>query len=90
MDRYGGQVPGNAFAHNNLGCELEGCRAEVRRPLPISRRPCAEPDDAEVHNNLGNALEKTPGRFEDAIAQFEAALRLKPEFAEAHYNLGCA
>ena len=30
------------------------------------------------------------GRLNDAIAQFEAALRLKPDFAEAHYSLGVA
>jgi tetratricopeptide (TPR) repeat protein len=31
-----------------------------------------------------------PGRLPDAIAQFEAALRINPNFAEAHNNLGIA
>jgi Flp pilus assembly protein TadD len=31
-----------------------------------------------------------PGRLNDAIAEFEEALRLKPDFAEVHCNLGRA
>ena len=31
-----------------------------------------------------------PGRLNDAIAQYEKALRLKPDYAEAHNNLGHA
>jgi len=34
-----------------------------------------KPDFAEAHDNLGNILAKMPGRSEDAIAQFEEALR---------------
>jgi tetratricopeptide (TPR) repeat protein len=48
------------------------------------------PNNERAHNNLGLALEKLPGRFQDAIAQYEAALRLKPGYAEVHYNLGHA
>jgi len=48
------------------------------------------PDDADAHNNLGNALERIPGRLPEAIAEFEAALRSEPDFAEAHVNLGKA
>ena len=29
-----------------------------------------------------------PGRLPDAIAQYEAALRINPDLAEAHSNLG--
>lgn len=38
---------------------------------------------------LGEALAKS-GRMDEAVEQFEAALRLKPDFAEAHNNLGNA
>jgi len=31
-----------------------------------------------------------PGRLAEAIAHYEAALRLQPDLAEAHYNLGMA
>jgi tetratricopeptide (TPR) repeat protein len=41
-----------------------------------------------AHNNLGFELEKTPGRMNEAIAQYEEALRLNPDFPEAHNNLG--
>jgi tetratricopeptide (TPR) repeat protein len=31
-----------------------------------------------------------PGRLQDAIAEFEAALRSEPDLVEAHVNLGNA
>jgi tetratricopeptide (TPR) repeat protein len=45
------------------------------------------PDSWMAQNNLGVALEKIPGRRPEAIAHFEAALRLRPLYAEAHDNL---
>jgi tetratricopeptide (TPR) repeat protein len=48
------------------------------------------PNNERAHNNLGLALEKMPGRLNDAIAQYEEALRLKPDIAGAHSNLGNA
>jgi cytochrome c-type biogenesis protein CcmH/NrfG len=44
---------------------------------------------AESHNNLGVVLGQT-GNIERAIAQFERALRIKPDYAGAHNNLGNA
>ena len=43
-----------------------------------------------AHNNLGLAWSKIPGRLNDAVAQYEEALRLKPDIAETHTNLGNA
>ena len=40
-----------------------------------------------AHNNLGNVLAKLPGRSEEAIQEYQAALRMKPDNAEAHYDL---
>jgi tetratricopeptide (TPR) repeat protein len=40
-----------------------------------------------VHNALGKAL-GLEGRDEEAIAHYEEALRLRPEFAEGQFNLG--
>jgi len=47
------------------------------------------PGDADISNNLGNAL-KGRGQFEEALACYRKALSNKPDFAEAYYNLGCA
>jgi tetratricopeptide (TPR) repeat protein len=43
-----------------------------------------------AHNNLGLAWSKMPGRLDDAVAQYQEALRLKPDIAETHTNLGSA
>jgi len=40
-----------------------------------------------AHNNLGAALVRM-GRTEEAMAQYEQALRIKPDYATAHNNLG--
>ena len=47
-----------------------------------------DPGSADMHNNLGAALAKIPGRLPEAIAHLEAAVRLNPRSAEMHSNLG--
>jgi protein O-GlcNAc transferase len=46
------------------------------------------PQIADYHSNLGNAL-LALGRLEESVAAYEAALRLR-DYAEGHYNLGNA
>jgi protein O-mannosyl-transferase len=41
------------------------------------------------HNNLGAAL-ASRGQVAEAIAEYAAALRIKPDYAEAHNNFGTA
>jgi len=48
------------------------------------------PGNPRAHNNLGSALDKIPGRLNEAIAQYQEALRLNRDYVEAHYNLGRA
>ena len=43
-----------------------------------------------AHNNLGSILFLTPGRLPEAVQEFEAAVRAKPDLAEGHDNLGNA
>ncbi len=50
----------------------------------------AVPENHWAHNNFGTALAALPGRLDDAIAQFQEALRLDPSQADVHYNLGNA
>ena len=45
------------------------------------------PSSWMAHNNLGTELAKQSGRSAEAIAHYEAVLRLRPEHAKAHYNL---
>ena len=47
------------------------------------------PANARAHNNLGQALFRA-GRIKDAVASYQAALRLQPNYPETHYNLGVA
>ena len=48
-----------------------------------------DPDYAEAHHNLGNALVQT-GRAPEAIEHFKQALRMNPTSASTHNNLGAA
>jgi protein O-mannosyl-transferase len=45
------------------------------------------PDNPRPHDNLADALLEI-GRVPEAVAQYEAALRIDPNDAQAHYNLG--
>ena len=47
------------------------------------------PDDDEIHNNLGCALLQK-GNVDEAILHFQKALQLNPDDADAHHSLGCA
>jgi len=48
-----------------------------------------QPDNAEAHDNLGNALLQK-GRVDEAITEYQKALKIKPDYADAHINLGNA
>jgi Flp pilus assembly protein TadD len=45
------------------------------------------PNYADAHNNLGNALMQT-GRMEEALANFKRALEIKPDFVRADNSRG--
>ncbi len=48
------------------------------------------PDCWLAHNNLGTALLNKQGNLDEPIQHFERALQLKPDYPEAHVNLGVA
>ena len=59
----------------------------LRNAVPRDAR--AKPDSAFLHNNLGVIL-MSSGREPDAVPEFEAAVRLKPDNADYRVNLGLA
>jgi tetratricopeptide (TPR) repeat protein len=69
----------------NLGVAFEG----VASPTEIARwyRRAIDVDarQPEAFNNLGNVL-KDHGDLLAALAAYDAAITLRPDFAEAHYN----
>lgn len=48
------------------------------------------PGNDRAQFNLGCALVAQSGRLQEAAARFEEAIRLNPNYVEAHYNLGKA
>ena len=69
----------------------EESAAHLRKASEIKLRAAleADPTSARGFNDLGVLLVET-GRVEEAVAQFEKAAALKPDFAAARANLGGA
>src|SRR5689334_24185492 len=53
----------------------------------LERVAALRPDDARTRYRLGRALQNQK-RFTDSIAAFRQALKLDPNFTEAHHALG--
>jgi tetratricopeptide (TPR) repeat protein len=65
------------MGRNDLAVDL------IRRALAL------DPNYAEAHSNLANAL-KDNGQLDEAVAACRHAIALRPSYAEAHNNLGNA
>lgn len=64
-------------------------KAEYEHALPLLERVVTDdPRNALYRNNLGYALFKS-ARFDEAITHLHAAMTLRPDYAEAQYNLAC-
>jgi tetratricopeptide (TPR) repeat protein len=82
--------PHDAAAHYHLAVafgregNLKEAKAELRQSLEL------KPDSAEAHYTLGLLLVDWPypKDFPGAVKQFEEALKYKPNFPEAHEELG--
>ncbi len=82
--------PGSAEALNALGVALTQLArpADAETALEAFRRAAiADPSDAAIRNNLGNAL-AARGDAPGALAEFREAARLAPDAAEGHRNAG--
>ena len=77
--------PGKSNLENNLGVALmqsgKSDASEKRLLTAIE----LDPFDPNPHNNLGVVLQKQ-GRLEEAMIQFEIAVRLRPDFFDALAN----
>jgi tetratricopeptide (TPR) repeat protein len=83
LDRH----PNSGVAWQVLSVALARQNKDSLHALQMTARLL--PEDAGVHNNLGNALGRL-GRLDEAVANYRRALLLSPEFPEAHNNLGHA
>ena len=89
--------PGDEIAQRNLGTVLlitghpEEAAAHLRKASESRLRTAleADPTSARGFNDLGVLLAGM-GREEEAVAQFDKAAALKPDFAAARANLGGA
>ena len=80
--------PDYAEAHNNLATPLRQKGRWTKR-WPISKRRWkSSPTTRKPTQPWQRSLPR--GRVDEAIAHFQKALEIKPEYAEAHYNLGIA
>src|SRR5215218_9227965 len=75
--------------YNILGAACIGLEDFAKADTALAKAAMLDPSDAEIHNNHGIALGSL-GRLEEAIAAYRRALAIRPDYAEAHYNLGNA
>ena len=74
--------PDYAEAHNNLGVAFKE-QGKLTEAVAAGRGPAPQARLCRAHNNLGVAF-KEQGKLEAAVASYQQALRLKPDYAEAH------
>lgn len=60
--------------------EHQACESYIRSALALTEAP-------EYYRNLGISL-MSQSRFGDAVEAFGGAVRLRPDYAEAHFHLG--
>lgn len=77
--------PGNAGAHLNLGNAHLDCDNDELAERHIRHALTLDPSLAEAHASLGFLL-TTRNLLPAAIEACDAAIRLRPRFAQAHWN----
>jgi len=80
-------APELAQANQNLAAITRDPAAADKAIAGYRRLLEADPLDAGLHNNLGNVYREL-GRHREAAASFAEAVRLAPDFAEAHFSRG--
>jgi tetratricopeptide (TPR) repeat protein len=82
--------PENAIAHVNLGITLENLRRFEEALTELNEAKRLSPQDATIHNELGNLLNNYLGRTADALVAYQEARRLDPDEPSIQYNVGLA
>jgi Flp pilus assembly protein TadD/mono/diheme cytochrome c family protein len=81
--------PADFEAHYNLGAMLQGrgdlAGAEKQYEMALSIRP----EDATVNNAIAGA-KLAAGHADTAVTYLQTAIRSRPDYFDAHYNLGTA
>ena len=81
------EFPKHPFAWKVLAAVLKQMDKINESLIACQKAIKLEPQDTEVHNNLGATLQEL-GRFEEAEQSLKQAIKLKPDFFKAHNNLG--
>ena len=77
--------PNYARVYSRVGAELFKAGQPMEAAAQFRQALEADPTDAGAYNNLGVAYERMG--HEEAQAQFERAIQLRPDFTHAHFNL---
>ena len=80
------EFPEHPFAWKILAAVLKQTGRTSEALIAIQKSLQLNPQDSEVHNNLGTILQKT-GKLNDAEASYRKAIVLDPNLDLAHYNL---
>jgi tetratricopeptide (TPR) repeat protein len=75
--------PDSAAIHKILGVALVQAGRLTEAIAELQAALEQQPNDANTHELLGNALAQMPGRQQDAIAQYEAVIELRPDSPDA-------
>jgi len=80
--------PDYAKAHNSLGVALLFGRGKNAEEIAEYSENVRFYFEAIEKPGIQGVADGNPGEIEDAIEEFREAIRLKPDYAEAHTNLG--
>ena len=65
-------------------------RGQLREALSQGTALAEQYPNVPLIPNILGAVNAASGRLEDAVTSYNKALRIKPDYVEAHYNLGVA
>ena len=81
------EFPNHPFGWKALGVILGSTGKKVEALIAHQKAIKVAPEDAEIHNNLGNAL-RDLGKFDKAEVSIMKAIKIKPDNAGFYNNLG--